>query len=204
MCGRGSENPVRAQVGRSRTGILVAHVAEPGAPATDAVDARCFPPHALSATVTARVASRAANKRICPFYNAAGRTVPASTLRRMHVANLDDLDSFITLDGSQIRELAGPSWTPARNQSLAEATVPVGEATTAHYHRTTEELYYIVSGEGRMRVAEEERDVRRGDCIVIPPGAEHKLTNTGGEPLVLLCCCAPAYSDEDTVLTESA
>jgi mannose-6-phosphate isomerase-like protein (cupin superfamily) len=120
----------------------------------------------------------------------------------MHVANLDELDSFITLDGSQIRELAGPSWTPARNQSLAEATVPPGGATTAHYHRTTEELYYIVSGMGLMRIAEEERDVRRGDCIVIPPGAEHKLTNAGPEPLVLLCCCAPAYSDEDTVLTE--
>jgi len=122
----------------------------------------------------------------------------------MHVANLDDLDSFITLDGSSIRELAGPSWTPARNQSLAEATVPVGGATAAHYHSATEELYYIVSGSGLMRIAEEERDVRRGDCIVIPPGAEHKLTNTGSEPLILLCCCAPAYSDEDTVLTESA
>jgi mannose-6-phosphate isomerase-like protein (cupin superfamily) len=122
----------------------------------------------------------------------------------MHVANLDELESFITLDGSSIRELAGPAWTPAQNQSLAEATVPVGGATTAHYHRTTEELYYIVSGAGLMRVGEDEQDVRRGDCIVIPPGAEHKLTNTGAEPLVLLCCCAPAYSDEDTVLTEPA
>jgi mannose-6-phosphate isomerase-like protein (cupin superfamily) len=122
----------------------------------------------------------------------------------MHVANLDDLESFVTLDGSQIRELAGPSWTPARNQSLAEATVPPGGATTAHYHRTTEELYYVLSGMGLMRIGEEEQAVGRGDCIVIPPGAEHKLTNSGPEPLVILCCCAPAYSDEDTVLTEPA
>jgi mannose-6-phosphate isomerase-like protein (cupin superfamily) len=122
----------------------------------------------------------------------------------MHVANLEELKSFTTLDGSSIRELAGPSWTPARNQSLAEATVPVGKATTAHYHRTTEELYYIVGGTGLMRIAGEEQPVKRGDCIVVPPGAEHKLTNTGDEPLVLLCCCAPAYSDEDTVLTEPA
>jgi quercetin dioxygenase-like cupin family protein len=35
----------------------------------------------------------------------------------------------------------------------------------------------------------------------IPPGAVHKLVNTGSEPLRLLCCCAPAYSDDDTVLT---
>ena len=44
--------------------------------------------------------------------------------------------------------------------------------------------------------------MRVGDCAVIPPGAEHKLWNTGAEPLVLLCCCAPPYSHEDTVLTE--
>lgn len=29
----------------------------------------------------------------------------------------------------------------------------------------------------------------------------HKLVNTGDEPLRLLCCCAPAYTDDDTVLT---
>lgn len=121
----------------------------------------------------------------------------------MHVANLDDLESFITADGSAIRELCGPAWTPARNQSLAEATVPVGGATVAHYHPVAEELYLIQRGTGRMRLADEERDVAPGDCIVIPPGVEHKLRNTGAEPLVLLCCCAPAYSHEDTVLTES-
>ena len=122
----------------------------------------------------------------------------------MHLSKLEELEPFTTLDGSTIREIVGPAWTPARNQSLAEATVLVGGRTIAHYHRTTEELYYIVSGTGLMRVGEEERGVRRGDCVVIPPGAEHKLSNTGAEPLVLLCCCAPAYSDEDTVLTEPA
>ena len=44
----------------------------------------------------------------------------------MHLSKLDDLEPFTTLDGSTIREIAGPAWTPARNQSLAEATVPVG------------------------------------------------------------------------------
>ena len=122
----------------------------------------------------------------------------------MHVANLDDLEPFTTLDGSTIRELAGPAWTPAGNQSLAEATVPVGGATAAHYHRVTEELYYFVAGAGRLRVGDDERDVRAGDCAVIPPRVEHKLWNTGAVPLVLLCCCAPAYSHEDTVLTEPA
>jgi mannose-6-phosphate isomerase-like protein (cupin superfamily) len=120
------------------------------------------------------------------------------------ISRLDDAEPFVTLDGSTIREIAHPSATAARNQSLAEATVPVGGATAAHLHRRAEELYFFTSGSGRMRLGDAERDVTAGDCVVIPPGTEHALVNTGDEPLVLLCCCAPAYSDGDTVLTGAA
>ena len=116
-------------------------------------------------------------------------------------ANLDELEAFITRDGSSIRELAGPAWTAARNQSLAEATVAAGGETAEHYHPRAEELYYFRGGAGRMRLGDSETDVRRGDCVVIPPGVAHKLWNPGPEPLVLLCCCAPAYRDDDTVMT---
>jgi mannose-6-phosphate isomerase-like protein (cupin superfamily) len=121
----------------------------------------------------------------------------------MRISKLAELDSFVTLDGSTIREIAGPAWTAAENQSLAEASVPPGGETVEHLHRTTEELYYFTSGLGRMRLGEEEAEVAAGDCVVIPPGTRHKLWNlSGSEPLVLLCCCAPAYSDEDTELLE--
>jgi mannose-6-phosphate isomerase-like protein (cupin superfamily) len=119
----------------------------------------------------------------------------------MHLSRLRDREPFTTLDGSTIREVAHPSWTPARNQSLAEATVPAGGETAAHFHRVTEELYFFTAGRGLMRLGDEVRDVAAGDCVVIPPGAEHALVNTGDEPLVLLCCCAPAYAHDDTVLT---
>jgi mannose-6-phosphate isomerase-like protein (cupin superfamily) len=116
-------------------------------------------------------------------------------------ANLRQLQSFITADGSSIRELAGPAWTAARHQSLAEATLEPGGETAEHYHPRAEELYYFVSGAGRMRLGGDEDEVRSGDCVVIPPGTPHKLWNPGSEPLVLLCCCAPAYSHDDTVMT---
>jgi mannose-6-phosphate isomerase-like protein (cupin superfamily) len=119
----------------------------------------------------------------------------------MEKANLDQLESFITADGSSIRELAGPAWTRARHQSLAEATVPPGGETAEHYHPRAEELYYVVSGAGRMRLGDDEADVSPGDCVVIAPGSVHKLWNPGPAELVLLCCCSPAYSDDDTVMT---
>jgi mannose-6-phosphate isomerase-like protein (cupin superfamily) len=120
----------------------------------------------------------------------------------MHLSKLEDLESFTTLDGSAIREIVGPARTPARNQSLAEATVPAGGATVAHFHREAEELYLFTGGRGRLRVGDDEREVGPGDCAVIPPGTVHKLWATGDTPLVLLCCCAPAYSHEDTVLVD--
>ncbi|HWT24964.1 MAG TPA: cupin domain-containing protein [Solirubrobacteraceae bacterium] len=119
----------------------------------------------------------------------------------MEIVRREDRPPFITLDGSEIRELAGIPTGNAAQQSLAEATVFPGAETERHYHRRSEEIYLFTAGEGRMALADAERDVRAGDCVVIPPGTPHRLRNTGAEPLVLLCCCAPPYSHDDTVLT---
>ena len=119
----------------------------------------------------------------------------------MQTARLEQRASYLTADGSSLRELAGVPTGNAANQSRAEATVPAGGETAEHYHRTSEEIYLFVSGMGTMRLDGDEAPGRAGDCVVIAPGAVHKLFNPGTEPLVLLCCCAPAYSHEDTVLT---
>ena len=121
----------------------------------------------------------------------------------MDVINLDKTTPFITIDGSEIRELLAPRNSCIRNQTLAEATIAVGTSTQEHYHKTTEEIYFIVSGTGRMKLGEELRDVEPLDAIAIPPTARHKIWNTGNVPLVLLCCCAPGYTDEDTVMVEA-
>jgi mannose-6-phosphate isomerase-like protein (cupin superfamily) len=120
----------------------------------------------------------------------------------MDVRSYAEIEAFVTLDGSEIREWAGLVSMPACNQSLAEATVPVGGATTEHSHRLTEELYLVTAGRGLLRIDGEERAVAEGDCALIAPGARHKLFNTGDVPLRILCACAPAYRDEDTCLTE--
>jgi mannose-6-phosphate isomerase-like protein (cupin superfamily) len=120
----------------------------------------------------------------------------------VRIHNLDNVESFVTRDGSEIREVAGPASANAVNQSLAEATVPVGGETVEHFHQMSEEIYFFTHGLGRLRVGQEVRDVVAGDTIVIAPGLRHKLWNIGAGPLRLLCCCAPPYSHDDTVLTE--
>ena len=118
----------------------------------------------------------------------------------MDVVNLAEAEPFTTMDGSEIRELLAHRNSGIRNQSLAEARVAPGATTAAHYHPNTEEIYYILAGTGRMWIDDEERDVKAGDAISIPPGKVHKITNVGSIPLTFLCCCAPGYEHSDTVL----
>jgi mannose-6-phosphate isomerase-like protein (cupin superfamily) len=121
----------------------------------------------------------------------------------MEHARREELEPYVTRDGSTIREWAGPGYAAdAQALSLAEATVAPGATTIEHLHRHSEELYLVTAGSGLLRVGDEERAVMAGDCVAIPPGTPHRLRNDGEVDLVVVCACAPPYSHEDTVLLE--
>lgn len=121
----------------------------------------------------------------------------------MDITNIDKLTPFTTADGSEIRELLAHRNSCICQQSLAEARLAPGGATTPHYHPRTEEIYYILTGEAEMQIDGRMARVGPGDAIAIPPNATHQITNVGSSELKFLCCCAPPYEHEDTVLLET-
>jgi mannose-6-phosphate isomerase-like protein (cupin superfamily) len=118
----------------------------------------------------------------------------------MDVVNLAAAPPFTTKDGSEIRELLAHRNSAIRNQSLAEARLPAGTATAPHYHPRAEEIHLLLEGRGRMQIETDVREVGPGDAIAIPPGERHQITNVGPDALRFLCCCAPCYEHEDTVM----
>jgi mannose-6-phosphate isomerase-like protein (cupin superfamily) len=120
----------------------------------------------------------------------------------MEIIRRDAVPVFIAPDKAIIRELAASRNSSARKQSLAEATIAVGSSVAEHFHKVTEEFYYIVSGTGLMKINDEEEQVNPGDTVIIVPGMRHKITNNGTVPLVLLACCSPEWTPEDQVLVE--
>jgi len=114
----------------------------------------------------------------------------------MIVLNRSSQKPFTTADGSRIRSLLDRTNAPVVNQSLAEAELEAGGCTQRHFHRASEEFYYIIEGTGRMEIDGECRPVVPGDAILIPPGAWHQITADAG--LRFLCCCAPPYDHADT------
>ena len=119
----------------------------------------------------------------------------------MEIRVLAEQAPFTTRDGSTIRSILDRSNAPVARQSLAEATIPAGGETQRHWHRDSEEFYFILAGRGVMEIDGEEREVGEGHAILIPPGAWHQIRAV--EPLRFLCCCAPPYRHEDTYFDEA-
>ncbi len=114
----------------------------------------------------------------------------------------DEQPTYTTLDGSLIREIVRPERQGSRHLSLAEATIAPGQSTARHRHRQSEEVSFVVGGEGIVEVAARQQPVQTGDAVLIRPGAEHRATCLSSTPLRLLCLCSPPYQHEDTELTE--
>lgn len=58
---------------------------------------------------------------------------------------------------------------------------PGKRAFPIHNHRVNEEMFFIVEGEGEIRIGKERYKVRQGDVIACPPGGPetaHQIVNT--------------------------
>ena len=114
----------------------------------------------------------------------------------MIVQNLAEQKPFTTKDGSTIRSILDRTNAPVQNQSLAEATLPAGTRTQRHYHKLSEEFYFILEGAGEMTINDGSRPVGPGDASLISADAWHTIVATTA--MRFLCCCAPPYSHDDT------
>ena len=114
----------------------------------------------------------------------------------MIVQQIEKQSPFTTKDGSTIRSILDRTNAPVEKQSLAEASMKPGQRTDRHYHKLSEEFYFLLAGTARMEIDGETQDVGPGDAILIPAGAWHQIT--AKTDLRFLCCCAPPYEHADT------
>lgn len=116
------------------------------------------------------------------------------------IRNFKELDSYTTKDKSEITEIFHPNNSQLRNCSLALALVRPGEETILHKHTCSEEIYFILEGEGCITVGSKKNEVMKDDSILLKPGIMHKIKNCGENDLKILCISSPAYRHDDTLL----
>jgi mannose-6-phosphate isomerase-like protein (cupin superfamily) len=106
--------------------------------------------------------------------------------------------------GETIYELAGRTvGSKTTKHSVAYVTIAPRKSTLRHFHRQTEESYYLMAGEAFMEVGDESRPLKAGQLVLIPSMQPHKIYNTGSDDLVLLVACAPAWEASDVVWLET-
>jgi len=57
----------------------------------------------------------------------------------------------------------------------------VGRSFQAHYHQDMEEIFILLKGKARIRVGEEEADLREEEAVAVPPPLVHEMKNVGEE-----------------------
>ena len=107
-------------------------------------------------------------------------------------------------DGSEVRFLVG-SRQGAEKSSLVEVTLGPGEVSRPVWHRTVEEVWYVLEGTGRIWRCPPDVDpetvspvdVSPGDALVIPTNWRFQFSAGPQGPLRFLCHTTPTWPGED-------
>lgn len=102
--------------------------------------------------------------------------------------------------GEEIYEMIGrlPEIGGSIHHSLVHVVVPPGKSSQAHYHKVSEETYYILKGVGLMRVEAQTFRLQPGQACLIKPLETHQIYNEGTDDLEFLTVSAPAWTPDDS------
>lgn len=64
--------------------------------------------------------------------------------------------------------------------------IPAGASEGLHRHRGVEEIYYVLNGEGQVRVNDETAEIHKGDAVPVRLNEPHSLTNNSNGDLELM------------------
>jgi mannose-6-phosphate isomerase-like protein (cupin superfamily) len=120
---------------------------------------------------------------------------------RSGVLRPDPAQEFYTPERCHILEMSNSADDEAL--SIARARVESGVTTAFHKVIDTAERYVILQGEGIVEIeGREPEKVEIGDVVLIPPGAEQRITNCGAADLVFLALCTPRFHQENYISTD--
>jgi mannose-6-phosphate isomerase-like protein (cupin superfamily) len=87
---------------------------------------------------------------------------------------------------------------------LVLMTLQPGEEIGAEVHEDRDQFFRFEEGSGKVDIDDNSYDVGDGSGVIVPPGARHKVRNTGGEPLKLYTLYGPPEHKDRVVQSTKA
>ena len=104
--------------------------------------------------------------------------------RTRPILNLDELEYRQSAHGERYDARIGAIGPRIGAQKLGynlTVVAPGKRAWPFHAHRVNEEVFFVLEGEGQVRIGDQEYPIRKGDVIACPPGGPetaHQIVNT--------------------------
>ena len=98
----------------------------------------------------------------------------------------------VATDGCDVRILLGLA-----GGTMAHFQLAPGQTSSAVTHRTVEEIWFFLSGQGEMWLKQEGREeavpLERDVCLTIPQGTDFQFRSLGPEPLAAISITMPPW-----------
>ncbi len=118
----------------------------------------------------------------------------------MHLTSKAEIQPLVSPTGETVFELVGlaAQHGSAIQHSLAHIVIAPGGASTRHFHKASEETYYLLRGAATMTVDGRTFPLHPGETCLIQPGEMHQISNPGNADVEFLAVCAPAWAPSDS------
>ncbi|MFI9593206.1 cupin domain-containing protein [Nonomuraea sp. NPDC052265] len=102
----------------------------------------------------------------------------------------------MVFDWGSIKWHVTPDAVPGASSTFGEVIINPNKGHERHLHPDSDEVLYVVEGEGRQTVGDDpEFPVRAGEAIYIPKGTLHSTFNTGWRPLRIIATYMPGGAE---------
>ena len=107
-----------------------------------------------------------------------------------------DVDAF-GFNWGRLALTVGPEVNGARTFSVGVVDLPSGQGHSRHNHPGSEEIIFVIAGEGEQMVEDEQGNpivnkVGPGCTVFVPESRFHSTLNTGTRPMQLFVVYSPA------------
>ncbi|MCW2861921.1 MAG: cupin [Actinoallomurus sp.] len=103
-----------------------------------------------------------------------------------------DALATMVFDWGSIKWLVSPRHIDRAKSTLGEVVINPGQGHQRHSHPTSDEVLYVIDGEGSQMTNDEEPFIiKAGDAVHIPAGVPHSTMNTGWRTLRLVVTYTP-------------
>jgi mannose-6-phosphate isomerase-like protein (cupin superfamily) len=109
-------------------------------------------------------------------------------------------ERFAAYDGALVEELNSKEERERLRIGFAYGILPPARNARTHHHNISDEVYFIIKGNGTIKLNNEVSVVQKGSLVYIPKGTSHSLMNLySKENLEALCLSYPPYQENDFI-----